>query len=86
MISHLLFALLWIVGCQPLPPRPPAVERLCSATCDRYRALHCAEGDPSPVKGITCEQVCLRSEFYEPLPHACIQSARTCAAARSCEQ
>lgn len=94
LLKTLIFALL-AGACGPLPPlpaidpasdpRPPGDGTGCAETCAHWRELECVEGNPSPERGLPCEEVCLNTEEFEAQPHACFQAAKTCEQARECE-
>lgn len=91
ILLPLLGALL--IACQTPPPlepgasepRAPGNGSECAATCDHWERIGCEEAQPSPVKGITCEERCRGIEEFEALPHECIQDSITCEESRECE-
>ena len=73
---------------EPKTPRTdyPDGEASCSATCSHFEELGCSEVFESPEKKIPCEEVCRRTEEFEPMAHGCIQAANSCEAALECEE
>lgn len=83
-----------VTGCPPPVPHPhpePAAdagaEVGCAEVCAHWRALGCAEADPTPA-GARCEEVCLtasRSDFlYWNLP--CRANVQRCEDIDECER
>lgn len=85
MRHSLILALTLLLGCE-LPPTHPEVLHPCDSACESWRDSGCPEGEPTPGEGITCEQLCRRTLFFEPLPLQCIAEADSCEEARRCEQ
>lgn len=79
---RLLMASLLLSGCVAHPVH----DAPCEVTCAHLARLGCEWAEPSPVDSITCDEVCERSEEFDPYPHRCVRGADSCDAAEECEK
>lgn len=81
-----VFSVAVLTSCQ-FAEYPKSVSG-CADACSSWRRNGCEEGEPSPVKKVTCEDACEAAiEFDSEMGPIldCISKANSCEKARECE-